>query len=47
MCSDAHSITLTRFNKIMSSKNAKSQLNLAKFIDKAMNVRQTTIDLPN
>jgi len=39
--------TLTRFNKIMSNKNAKSQLNLAKFIEKAMNVRQTIIDLPN
>jgi len=39
--------TLTRFNKIMSSKNAKSQLNLAKFIDKAMNVRKSIIDLPN
>ena len=39
--------TLTRFNKIMSSKNAKSQLNLAKFIDKAMNVRKPIIDLPN
>ena len=31
----------------MSSKNAKSQLNLAKFIDKAMYVRTTIIDLPN
>jgi len=31
-------LTLTRFNTIMPSKNAKSQLNLAKFIDKAMNV---------
>jgi len=31
----------------MSSKNAKSQLNLAKFIDKTMNVRKTIIDLPN
>jgi len=31
----------------MSSKNAKSQLNLAKSIDKAMNVRTTIIDLPN
>ena len=39
--------TLTRFNKIMSSKNAKSQLNLAKFIDKAMNVRKSIIDLTN
>ena len=29
--------TLNRFNKIMSSKNTKSQLNLAKYIDKAMN----------
>ena len=38
---------LPRFNKIMSSKNAKSQLNLAKFIDKAMNVRKSIIDLPN
>ena len=36
--------TLHRFNRIMSSKNAKSQLNLAKFIDKAMNVRKTIID---
>ena len=39
--------TLTRFNKMMSSKNAKSQINLAKFIDKAMNVRKTVINLPN
>jgi len=31
----------------MSSKNAKSQLNLAKFIDKAKTVRKTIIDLPN
>ena len=31
----------------MSSKNAKSQINLAKFIDKAMNVRKTVINLPN
>ena len=31
----------------MSSKNAKSQLNLAELIDKAMNVRKTIIDLPN
>ena len=36
--------TLTRFNKIMSSKNAKSQLNLATFIDKTMNVRKSIID---
>jgi len=28
----------------MSSKNAKSQLNLATFIDKTMNVRKTIID---
>ena len=28
----------------MSSKNAKSQLNLAKFIDKAMTVGKTIID---
>ena len=35
--------TFTRFNIIMSSKNANSQLNLAKFIDKAMNVRKTLI----
>jgi len=31
----------------MSIKNTKSQLNLAKCIDKAMNVRKTIIDLPN
>jgi len=31
----------------MSNKNAKSQLNLAQFIDKAMNVRKTIIDLPS
>ena len=39
--------TLTRFNKIILNENAKSQLYLAKFIDKAMNVRKTIIDLPN
>jgi len=31
----------------VSSNNANSQLNLAKLIDKAMNVRKTIIDLPN
>ena len=40
-------LTLRKFNKSMPSKNAQSQINLAKNIDKAMTYRHTIIDSTN
>ena len=38
--------TLNQVHKNMSTNNVQSQLNLVKYIDKAMYVKKTVIDLP-